>query len=182
MALWNLPDGGLSHIRPLLGPSESIWGGTPSTNPHQQVPLPSILAMFPRFSRGCATGMALPTQQCQPLRSPWLVVLQHHALLKELEQQVHQERPDPTRGSQRSSPRCLGIGSSFPNMKKHFDSCSSLNRQVYPLCNARLRYKNPDSYGCERGMRRWYSSICNQTHATQGSTSIHSSMSDRLWS
>jgi hypothetical protein len=28
MALWNLLDGGPSHSAPLLGPSESIQGGT----------------------------------------------------------------------------------------------------------------------------------------------------------
>jgi hypothetical protein len=38
MVLWNLPDGGPSYSRPLLGPSESIRGGTPGTNPHQQPP------------------------------------------------------------------------------------------------------------------------------------------------
>jgi hypothetical protein len=36
MVLWNLPDGGPSHSGPLLGPSESLRGGTLSTNPHQQ--------------------------------------------------------------------------------------------------------------------------------------------------
>jgi hypothetical protein len=36
MVLCNLLDGGLSHSRPLLGPSESMWGGTLDTNPHQQ--------------------------------------------------------------------------------------------------------------------------------------------------
>jgi hypothetical protein len=38
MVLWNLLDGGPSHNRLLLGPSESMWGGTPGTNPHQQPP------------------------------------------------------------------------------------------------------------------------------------------------
>jgi hypothetical protein len=28
MFIWNLLDGGLSHSRPLFGPSESIWGDT----------------------------------------------------------------------------------------------------------------------------------------------------------
>jgi hypothetical protein len=35
MVLWNLVDGGLSHSVP-LGPSESMRGGTPGTNPRQQ--------------------------------------------------------------------------------------------------------------------------------------------------
>jgi hypothetical protein len=35
MVLWNLLDGGLSHNGPLLGPSESMRGGTPGTNLHQ---------------------------------------------------------------------------------------------------------------------------------------------------
>jgi hypothetical protein len=35
MVLYNLLDGGLSHSGPLLGPSESIRGGTPDTNPRQ---------------------------------------------------------------------------------------------------------------------------------------------------
>jgi hypothetical protein len=35
MVLWNLLDGGPSHSGPLLRPSESIRGGTPSTNPRQ---------------------------------------------------------------------------------------------------------------------------------------------------
>jgi hypothetical protein len=34
MVLWNLLDGGLSHSRPLLGPSDSMQGDTPGTNPH----------------------------------------------------------------------------------------------------------------------------------------------------
>jgi hypothetical protein len=38
MVLWNLLDDGLSHSGPLLGPSESMRGGTPGTNPHQQPP------------------------------------------------------------------------------------------------------------------------------------------------
>jgi hypothetical protein len=33
MVFWNLLDGGLSHSRPLLGPSESLQGGTLGTNP-----------------------------------------------------------------------------------------------------------------------------------------------------
>jgi hypothetical protein len=33
MVLWNLLNGGLSHSGPLLGPSESMRGGTPDTNP-----------------------------------------------------------------------------------------------------------------------------------------------------
>jgi hypothetical protein len=36
MVIWNLLDGGLSHSGPLLGSSESMWGGTPGTNPRQQ--------------------------------------------------------------------------------------------------------------------------------------------------
>jgi hypothetical protein len=36
MILWNLLDGGPSHSRPLLEPSESLCGGTPSTHPRQQ--------------------------------------------------------------------------------------------------------------------------------------------------
>jgi hypothetical protein len=35
MVLWNLLDGGPSHSGSLLGPSESMRGGTPGTNPHQ---------------------------------------------------------------------------------------------------------------------------------------------------
>jgi hypothetical protein len=35
MVFWNLLDDGLSHSGPLLGPSESLRGGTPSTNPRQ---------------------------------------------------------------------------------------------------------------------------------------------------
>jgi hypothetical protein len=35
MVLWNLPDGGSSRSGPLLGPSESMRGGTPGTNPRQ---------------------------------------------------------------------------------------------------------------------------------------------------
>jgi hypothetical protein len=35
VVLLNLPDGGPSHSRPLLGPSKSIQGGTPGTNTHQ---------------------------------------------------------------------------------------------------------------------------------------------------
>jgi hypothetical protein len=38
MVLWNLLDGGPSHNRPLLGPFESLRGGTPGTNPRQQPP------------------------------------------------------------------------------------------------------------------------------------------------
>jgi hypothetical protein len=34
MVFWNLLDGGLSHSEPLLGPSGSLRGGTPGTNPH----------------------------------------------------------------------------------------------------------------------------------------------------
>jgi hypothetical protein len=34
MVLWNLLDGGLTCSGPLLGPSESMRGGTPGTNPH----------------------------------------------------------------------------------------------------------------------------------------------------
>ncbi len=34
MVLWNLLDGGPSHSGPLHGPSESMRGGTPGTNPH----------------------------------------------------------------------------------------------------------------------------------------------------
>jgi hypothetical protein len=34
MVLWNHLDGGPSHSGPLLGPFESVWGGTPGTNPH----------------------------------------------------------------------------------------------------------------------------------------------------
>jgi hypothetical protein len=36
MVFWNLLDGGLSHTKPLLGPSESLRGGTPGTHPRQQ--------------------------------------------------------------------------------------------------------------------------------------------------
>jgi hypothetical protein len=36
MVLQNLPDGGLSHSELLLGPSESMQGGTPDTNLRQQ--------------------------------------------------------------------------------------------------------------------------------------------------
>jgi hypothetical protein len=36
MVLWNLLYGGPCRKGPLLGPSESPWGGTPSTHPHQQ--------------------------------------------------------------------------------------------------------------------------------------------------
>jgi hypothetical protein len=35
MVLWNLLDGGLSH-NGSLGPSESLRGGTPGTNPRQE--------------------------------------------------------------------------------------------------------------------------------------------------
>jgi hypothetical protein len=35
MILWNLLDGGSSHSGPLLGPSESVRGGTPGTNTRQ---------------------------------------------------------------------------------------------------------------------------------------------------
>jgi hypothetical protein len=38
MVLCNLLDGGPSHSRPLLGTSESMRGGTPGNNPHQQSP------------------------------------------------------------------------------------------------------------------------------------------------
>ncbi len=38
MVLWNLLDGGPSPSRPLLGPFESMSGGTLGTNPHQQPP------------------------------------------------------------------------------------------------------------------------------------------------
>jgi hypothetical protein len=37
MVIWNLLDGGLSHSITLLGPSESMRGGTPGTNPCQRV-------------------------------------------------------------------------------------------------------------------------------------------------
>jgi hypothetical protein len=36
MVLWNHLEGGPSRSGPLLGPSESIRGGTPCTNPCQQ--------------------------------------------------------------------------------------------------------------------------------------------------
>jgi hypothetical protein len=36
MVLWNLLDDGLRNSAPLLGPSESMQGGTPDTNPHQE--------------------------------------------------------------------------------------------------------------------------------------------------
>jgi hypothetical protein len=36
MVLWNLSDGGPSHSKPILGPSESMWGGIQGTNPCQQ--------------------------------------------------------------------------------------------------------------------------------------------------
>jgi hypothetical protein len=35
MVLRNLLDGGSSHSRPLFGPSESVQGDTPGTNPRQ---------------------------------------------------------------------------------------------------------------------------------------------------
>jgi hypothetical protein len=38
MVLWNPLDGGPSRKGPLLGPSESLRGGTLGTNPHQQPP------------------------------------------------------------------------------------------------------------------------------------------------
>jgi hypothetical protein len=38
MVFWNLLNGGPSHSGPLLGPSESVRGGTPDTNPRQQPP------------------------------------------------------------------------------------------------------------------------------------------------
>jgi hypothetical protein len=38
MVLWNLLDGGLSHSGPLLGPFESMQGGTSGTNPRQEPP------------------------------------------------------------------------------------------------------------------------------------------------
>jgi hypothetical protein len=38
MVFWNLLDGWPSHSGPLLGLSESMQGGTPGTNPHQQPP------------------------------------------------------------------------------------------------------------------------------------------------
>jgi hypothetical protein len=38
MVLWNLLDGWPSHSRPLLGPSKSMRGGTPDTNPRRQPP------------------------------------------------------------------------------------------------------------------------------------------------
>jgi hypothetical protein len=37
MVLWNLLDGGPSHIGPLLGPSESMRDGTLSTNSRKQL-------------------------------------------------------------------------------------------------------------------------------------------------
>jgi hypothetical protein len=43
MILWNLPDDGPSHSRPLLGPSVSMRGSTPGTNPHQWGPLRELL-------------------------------------------------------------------------------------------------------------------------------------------
>jgi hypothetical protein len=36
VVLWNVLDGGPSHSGPLLGPSESMRGGTLGTNPRQQ--------------------------------------------------------------------------------------------------------------------------------------------------
>jgi hypothetical protein len=36
MVLCNHRDGGLSCSGPLLGPFESMWGGTLGTNPRQQ--------------------------------------------------------------------------------------------------------------------------------------------------
>jgi hypothetical protein len=33
MTIWNLLDSGPSHSRPLVGPSKSMQGGTPGTNP-----------------------------------------------------------------------------------------------------------------------------------------------------
>jgi hypothetical protein len=38
LILWNLLDGGPSHKGLLLGPSESMQGGTLGTNPRQQPP------------------------------------------------------------------------------------------------------------------------------------------------
>jgi hypothetical protein len=35
MVQWNLLDGGPSHDGPLLGPFESMRGGSPGTNPHR---------------------------------------------------------------------------------------------------------------------------------------------------
>jgi hypothetical protein len=35
MVLWNLLDGWPSRSRLLLGPSKSMWSGTPDTNPRQ---------------------------------------------------------------------------------------------------------------------------------------------------
>jgi hypothetical protein len=36
MILWNILEDGPSHNGPLLGPSESMRGGTPGLNPRQQ--------------------------------------------------------------------------------------------------------------------------------------------------
>jgi hypothetical protein len=36
MILWNILEDGPSHNGPLLGPSESMRGGTLGLNPHQQ--------------------------------------------------------------------------------------------------------------------------------------------------
>jgi hypothetical protein len=38
MVIWNLLDIGLSCSAPLLVPFESMWCGTPSTNPRKQPP------------------------------------------------------------------------------------------------------------------------------------------------
>jgi hypothetical protein len=38
MILLNLLDGGPSHSEPLVGPFESMLGGTPATNPHHRLP------------------------------------------------------------------------------------------------------------------------------------------------
>jgi hypothetical protein len=38
MVHWNLLNGGPSHSGPLVGPFESLRGGTPGTNPRQQPP------------------------------------------------------------------------------------------------------------------------------------------------
>jgi hypothetical protein len=44
MVLWNILDGGPSHSGFLLGPSESIWGDTPGTNPrHMSAPKPLLM-------------------------------------------------------------------------------------------------------------------------------------------
>jgi hypothetical protein len=46
MVLWNLLDGGPSNSGPLLGPSESMQGGTLGTNTRQQLPSAWQVSMY----------------------------------------------------------------------------------------------------------------------------------------